>query len=279
VRVLLLSFVQGLYAEAPPGCYRWNPDDEKSEIIIRDESPLRVERVGARPAISLTMGSIQFYNLGLDDMFTFDVSTGRKVKVVLIPGVVSLNCCSRVQIEAQNIACTVDEHIWLLRELLLKQGFFEIGRNIQVGPPSSPGSVVAGDEGDEWYVSTVNVPFQFGRKSAFTPLWDSIVQNIELNLNTTRRNVTDGKGGPAVAGHELPVRVHECPPEAFVPGASDARGRTPDGANAQVDPPPIYPHPLDPSKKVYVTTIRPYRVNAPKYFNKGLILPIERPCK
>ena len=229
VRVLILSFLQGLFAEAPPGCYRWSPEDALSEIVIRDETPIHVETIGARPAISLTMGSIQFYNLGLDDLFTFDADTGRKVKIVLIPGVLSLNCCSRVAIEAHNLAWVVSEHIWLLRELLLKSGFFEIGRGLQVGPPSPASSIVAGDMGDEWYASTVSVPFQFGRKSAFTPLGQSIVRNVELSLETSRRLVADGKGGPAQAGHEFPVRLDVCPPPAFAPNATDARGRTPSG--------------------------------------------------
>lgn len=278
VRVLLTSFLQGLFAEAPAGCYRWNYEDEHSEIIIRDENPINVSTIGVRPAINLTMGAIQFYSLGIDDLYTFDISIGRKVKVVLIPGTMSINCSSRVDIEAHNIAWIVAEHIWLLREMLLKAGFFEIGRGLQVSPPSPAGSIVAGDAGDEWYVSAVSVPFQFNRKSAFTPLGDDIARNIQLNLQVNTPSVGRGRGGPALAGHEFPVRVAECRPDSFAPGASDARGRTPDGAGQQTPDLPLAPHPLNPSKLVYVETVRPRRPGAVRAISTRPILPIVRPC-
>ena len=279
VRVLIISFVQGLFAEAPPGGYRWNPEDALTEIIIRDESPIHVETIGARPAVNMTMGAISFYSLGIDDMYTFDFSIGRKVKVVLIPGTVSINCSARSDIEAHNIAWVIAEHLWLLRELLLKAGFFEIGRGIQVSPPSPGGSIVSSDQSDEWFVSTISVPFQFNRKSAFTPLGDDIANNIRLNLQATHNAVGVGRGGPAQAGHEFPVRVTECLPESFAPNASDARGLTPDGAGQQVPSLPLVPHPLNPAKLVYVQTVRPNRVGAVRSFRRGLVLPIIRPCE
>src|SRR5690606_13271095 len=136
VRVVFASFLQGLFSEAPVGQFHWDPDDERTEIIIRDESPIHVERIGARPAIGLTMGSCQFYSLGMDDLHSFNFALEQKVKTVLVPGTMHVNVCSRVDIEAHNLAWVVSEHLWLLRDLLMKAGFFEIGRNIQVGPPS-----------------------------------------------------------------------------------------------------------------------------------------------
>lgn len=278
VRVLLTSFIQGLFAAAPPGCYRWNPEDHLSEIVVRDENPLHVETVGQRPAVNLTMGAIQFYSLGIDDLYTFDFSIGRKVKVVLIPGTVSINCSSRNDIESHNLSWVIAEHIWLLREFLLKSGFFEIGRGIQVAPPTSPGSIIAGDSGDEWYTSVISVPFQFNRKSAFTPLGDDIANNIKLSLRANTPLVGNGRGGPAQAGHEFPVRVTECLPESFAPNATDARGRTPNASGHSTPDLPLAPHPLNPSKLVYVETIRPHRVGAVRSFSRGLVLPIVRPC-
>lgn len=279
VRVLLVSFIQGLFAEAPPGCYRWNFEDSLTEIMIRDESPIHVESIGSRPAINLTMGAVSFYSLGIDDLYTFDFSIGRKVKVVLIPGTVSINCSSRSDIEAHNIAWVIAEHIWLLRELLLKSGFFEIGRNIQISPPSPGGSIVSSDQSDEWFVSTISVPFQFNRKSAFTPLGDDIANNIELNLHVHQNLVGAGRGGPAQAGHEFPVRVTNCFPESFAPDASDARGLTPDGAGQQGPQLPLVPHPLNPAKLVHIYTVRPNRVGAVRSFRRGLVLPIVLPCE
>lgn len=261
VRVVFASFIQGLFAEAPKHNYRWAPDDELTEIIIRDENPINVEVVGMRPAITFTVGACQFYSLGMDDLHTYDFALGRKVKTVLVPGTMSINCCSRSDIECHNLAWVIAEHIWLLRELLLKAGFFEVGRGIQIGPPSPAGSIVAGDSADEWYCSTISVPWQFSRKSAFTPLGQQIANSIELSVHASSKHVEQGRGGPALAGHEFSVKQTEQFPPSFAPGASDVYGKTPDPAGQRTYSLPTAPHPLNPAKLVFVETIRPWRVS------------------
>ena len=270
VRVLVTSFLQGLFAGAPPGSFRWSLDEQTTEIIIRSDAPINTETIAKRPAINTTIGTVQFYSLGMDDMYSYDFDLDRKTKVVLVPGTISINCCSRVDIECHDLAWVVAEHIWLLRELLLKAGFFEIGRGIQIGPPSPPGSIISGDQADEWFCSTVSVPFQFNRKSAFTNLGYQIANNIELTVGTALHPVEQGKGGPAIADHEFPFHVTETFPESFAPGASDAHGQTPDPAGTRDYALPLQPHPLNPAKMVVVETIRPFR---PSAFRRGQIFP------
>lgn len=276
VRVLFVSFLQGLFSGAPTGCLRWESNSEKTEIIIRDENPLRVDTVGKRPAINITMGTVQFYSVGMDDLLGFDFDTGRKVKGVLVPGSMSINCCSRVDIEAHNIAWIVAEHIWLLRDLFMKMGFFELGRSNQVTPPSPPGSIVAGDTADEWYSSTVSVPFQFQRKSAFTPLGQQIVRNIETRLHTVSNHIESM--GPPQGGHEYPLKVVQCFPESYAPNASDARGGTPDPAGTYINSLPKQPHPLNPASLVTLRSAHPNRAGLRNPQMQGRELPLVRPC-
>jgi hypothetical protein len=204
------------------------------------------------------MGGIQFYSLGMDDMLSYDFNTGRKVKGVLVPGSMSINCCSRVDVEAHNLAWIVGEHIWLLRELFLKMGFFELGRGVQVTPPSAAGSIVANDGGEEFYCSTCVVPFQFQRKSAFTPLGQEIVQGIEQRVMAQAQRVRT-TGTPADS-HDFPVAVHRDFPPSFAPGATDATGRSPDPGEERVQyAPTLQPHPLNPAVQVRVRTAIPNR--------------------
>jgi hypothetical protein len=271
VRVLILSFLQGLFAEAPPGQFRWDPDDELTEIVIRNENPLHTDTIGQRPAVSLTMGSIQFYSLGIDDMYSYDVAYDRKVKIVNVPGTLNINVCSRVDIEAHDLAWVIAEHVWLLRELLIKAGFYEIGRGISIGPPSPAGSIVTNDSADEWYCSSIQIPFQFTRKSAFTRLGAQIAQNIELNVAArSPRLIEDGRGGPAVHENEFSVLQHTQFPPSFAPGATDVYSRTPDPAGLRTYALPVAPHPLNPAKLVTVTTVRPFRASA---FRRGQVFP------
>jgi len=111
LRNLFVGFTQGLFDAAPSGCYHWDLDDAISEIIIRDEAPVKEEVIAKRPLITFTRGPIQFYSLGLDDMMKYQFDTGQKTKSVLVPGTMTMNCCSRVPQEAENISWVVMEHL------------------------------------------------------------------------------------------------------------------------------------------------------------------------
>lgn len=279
LRVLFVSFVQGLFKAAPAGCYHWNADAEHTEIFITNENTINADRIGSRPAINFTRGPIQFYSLGIDDMEFFDFRTDKKTKNVLVPGTMSINCCSSNDIECDDIAWIVTEHIWLLRELLLKEGFFELGRQPQIAAPTPAGSLVTNDEGQEWYCTAVTIPFQFYRQSSFTPLGNRIARSIELNLKTNDQKLI-GTGGPALAGHEYPLNVRRCFPASFAPDASDARGGTPDPAGTKNVPPlPKQTHPLNPAAKVIVRSVRPGKPGVRPAGMNGVVLPIKDPCE
>lgn len=258
LRGLFVGFCQGLFNAAPPGCYHWDADDQTTEIVIQDEAPIKEQVMQKRPLITITRGPVQAYGLGLDDMVEYDVDTERKTKSILVPGTVTINCCSRVTLEAENIAWVIFEHIWLLRDLLIRAGLFDTGRNNTLGAPSPAGAIIANDSGDEWVCVPVSVPFQFVRTSAFTPLGRTIVQSIENRLTANGCNVVRNIGPPAQTSGNVPLVLHESPPPALT-GASDARGRTPDPGEQPQNFLPKQRHPLDPSKIVTVRTVRPYR--------------------
>lgn len=263
VRSLFVGFYQGLFGAAPSGLYHWAADEEVSEIYITDENPVKAVNIGQRPSISFTRGPVSFYSLGLDDMLEYDPRTGQKVKSVLIPGTMTVNCSSRVALESERIAFVCAEQLWLHRELLMKAGFFEIGRQAQVSAPSPAGSIIQAEAGDEWYVTSVPCPFQFYRTSVVTPLGAKIIRELALNLSTRMLSAnqqymrTGGHCGPLEsAGAEPPVGVHGARPPAFAPQASDAYGHTPRPGEG----PPVLltqPHPLNPAQTVVVRGVRP----------------------
>lgn len=275
IRVLFISFVQGLFKEAPKGSYHWDEDEETSEIIVTNESRLDPETINKRPAINFTRGPVQFYSLGIDDLNTYDPTTEKKTKGILVPGTMTINCISRVQQESEDIAWVVGEHIWLLRDLLMRAGFFDVGRQIGMGSPSPAGSIVANDQGDEFTVTPISVPFQFARTSSLTPLGKRIVQGIEQAIATGPAKVYASLG-PPLQSHEYPLGVTACPPPPFSP-ASDVYGKTADPAGEKQIFLPKQPHPLNPAVTVRVRTVRPYRpgLGVPP---RGSSVPIKDPC-
>lgn len=181
VRRLFLSFLQGLFATAPAGCFRWCEGDD-TEIVIRDENTLQVSNIGVRPAINLTLGPCNLSRLGINDMDGYGLTNGAMTKSVLVPGTVSLHCSSRNDLVAHGIAWIVAEHLWLLRHLLIGQyRLYDLGLP-QIGAPTAPSQVVPGDAGKEWYTSSVTLPWQFHRTSQYMPLNSPVVAAIEARL-------------------------------------------------------------------------------------------------
>lgn len=278
VRVLFASFVQGLFYAAPRGYFHWEPSLDDTEIVITDENPINIEVVGRRPAITFTRGPVQFYSLGLDDMVSYDFATGAKKKSVLVPGTMTINCCSRNDLESEKIAWIVGEHLWLLRELLMKEGFFEIGRQPMIGAPSPAGSIVAGEGSREWFVTSINCPYQFYRTSQITPLNQKIVNNVQATLRHSIRPLSKKPYEALFMGNEVARNIHECPPGSFAPDASDARGATPNPADGEQQNLPLVPHPLNPAKRVVVRAVTPHQPGIRPPSMGGRVLPLSKLC-
>ena len=277
VRTLFVTFIQGLFHAAQPGQYHWDPESELSQIRISDENPVKTENCGTNPAITVTRGPVAFHSVGMDDMLDYDPRTGKKTKGVIVPGTMVINCCSRVDLECDRLAWIVAEELWMNRELLIQAGFFEIGRQPTIGSPSPAGSLVDGDNADEWYCTSISCPFQFTRTSSVTPLGKKIIQGIDLALRA-RMAVRDPRqeGWPSSGGPSYPVYSQGYPPPPFAPHASDVYGGSPNpGSPPQLLP--VVPHPLNPSQMVVVRSVRPYGpgVNAGSIGARSI--PITRP--
>lgn len=262
LRAMFVNFVQGLFAGAPPGEYRWVDDDDNTELVITNEMKIDPEVIMRRPGISFTRGPAQFYSLGIDDLMEYDMDIERKTKSALVPGTMNINCISRVMLECEDIAWWVAEYIWILRDLIIAQGLFDVGRTPQIGAPSAAGSLVANDQGDEFTVVAVSVPWQFARTSSYTPLGKRIVGGIELVQSTSRAPMgmrlqrVEARGGPAYVpsgmqpNYPWVVRRDQASPPF---GSRDVRGMTPDPAGIRGGGLPKQPSPYDPTA---VTTVR-----------------------
>jgi hypothetical protein len=120
---------------------------------------------------------------GLDDMVSYHMGTGGKVKGAFIPGIMNLNCAARVPLESEQIAWIVAEHLWILQDVIRSWGFYDIGNNITISAVSPAGSVIQGDSADEWVNTVVFSPYKFIRTSSITPLTHNVLQSIKVGLD------------------------------------------------------------------------------------------------
>jgi hypothetical protein len=184
IRKICLSFVQGLFEQADAGSFQWHESLEETEIVITDESPIKLDVVGKRPAISTVRSQVAWGKTSLDEMQERNFATGQRKHTDLLSGNMTFNCCSREPLETEYIAWIVAQHTWLLRRLLIKHTpIHEFGRGQVIGAPSPAGAIVSGDTQGEWICTGVQIPFFLQNSAKVTPLNQRLVSGIEAKLN------------------------------------------------------------------------------------------------
>jgi hypothetical protein len=278
LRSTFVGFLQGLFHNAPSGCYHWEEDENDTEITIQDESTVKEEVIAKRPVITIVRGPMQFSTHAIDDLISYDADIDRKTKGVIVSGTMTVNCCSRVSLESEKIAWISMEHMWVLRQVLIESGLYETGRGAQLGSPSPAGSIIADGKGDEYIVTPVMMPVQFIRKSSFMPLNKQVVQDIVNRITANIPRIRSVGPGP-MSSHEYPQSLQRCPPGQFYPGATDSFGRTPTPGVDPADRLPKVPHPLNPAVQVVVKQVRPHRPGLRGFLNLGSdAVPIPSAC-
>jgi len=270
VRYLYAVFVQGVFYSLPRGSFHWEESLQDTEIVITAESPLQLGTLNDRPGITFTRSPVSFFQLGFDDMLLLDAKTGKKTKSLLIPGTMVINCCSKNDLESEQLAWVTAEKIWLLRDLLMQQGFYDIGRSLQVGSPSQAGAIVQGDGADEWFCTSIVSPYHFYRTSSFLPLGRPILHEIDINMRAEAPPLVQVANG-TVNPYGLP---DVFPPPPFAPGAENPNVRTRDNPNGL----PLVPHPLNPNILVSVRSSRADRTGVRPPSINGHVLPIASDC-
>ena len=242
-----VSFLKGLFAQLPQGCYRWDPatenspDQKGSEIFITSDTPVKVdEYVGKRPAIAIVRGPATFQGIGIGDVAHSDLATGGRSRMDIIPTTIFVNVLSRVPLEAENLCWWAGSHIWQLRELLIKgeSGMLDTGRRPNYAPTSPAGSLVAPDTEHNWVVSVASFPTYLQHGMHSLPLHSGpgtgIVEEIETVMTALNRAGTPKSPQPPVPLQGSAV----LQPRVSVPSSAVGIGGGATGSGVALPPDP-----------------------------------------
>lgn len=179
---LCARFAQLLFQEAPSGWFKWDPDEEMTQLTVRAEAPIEAKVVNSRPAIVLVRSAFAWAGIGLDQMRNFDMQDGTETKTDMVSGNVTFNCLSRVDEEAEQIAWTLSMHLWLLRKVFATVGIHDTGQRIQVLSPSPPEGIVSGSGAKEITNVPAILPVHFQITASSRPMNLQTLQNVETTL-------------------------------------------------------------------------------------------------
>ena len=201
---VFIRFLQLLYATFEPGNYRWNPDENITEVVITDQSPIARETVEKMPAIVVMRGSAQPGNIVLNDFSSSDMKTGRHSYTDLISATMTFNCISRVGREAQRLASTSHMMVQRLKRDLLRGGNIHHIGPITMGAESGPGSLVSGGPGDPGLIVVqTTVPFYYQDFWSVEPADKVLLKGIDVRV--TSQSLQPTLSSPSMNGVPLQV--------------------------------------------------------------------------
>jgi hypothetical protein len=195
---LFVRFLQVVFATFEKGNYRWNLDENNSDIIISDQATLARETVQKRPAILCARGAVSYGNIAMDQFAgphykngtlvpNFDPTTGKRRHTDLCASTMTFNCLSKEGLEAGRLAHISGMAVRRLKRSLMKAGLHRVGEDLQIGAESPPGAIITPEADTEIVMVSVTVPFYYQDFWSVEPVDKLLLKNIDLAL-TSRLN-------------------------------------------------------------------------------------------
>lgn len=116
-----LEVTQLLFGQDNPLGFLWDPDLEKTQIVIVDKYSFNLDQVGTTPAVVANRGPIGWTkSSGFRQIQSIDMRTDTRTHTDLNQGSVVLSCFSRQGLEAEDIAGYLFSAFQELRDVLRK---------------------------------------------------------------------------------------------------------------------------------------------------------------
>lgn len=188
-----LEVCQLMFSGGGPINIHWDPDQEKTQILIVDKYSFNLDQVASTPAIVANRGPQSWMrSSGFRQMQSMDMRTDRRTHTDMVQGSVVLSCFAREGIEAEEIAGFLFEGFQQIRDILRKIG----SRGIMVPGHLGMFKIESSSMGEEALVKSNSRPdlsvvpvalsVMVQRRWAVTPA-NMKLQNVDLR---TSRNGT-----------------------------------------------------------------------------------------
>lgn len=190
----ITNFLQWRFSLLPQGTYRFvqtdNASDERSDIHISADIPIRPDVVGQRPAITVFRSGAQLQGLSIGDLGHLNMATGAKTHMDLIPTNVMVAVCSREPVEAEGLAFHCLQEISAFRDSIIKALpiLLYIGNRPSISAPSPAGALVESVDTD-WTAVIVSFPAYLKFHHTIEPLNVPIVSGVSAAMTLATADV------------------------------------------------------------------------------------------
>lgn len=194
---ILLKFLRHYFAQQAAGEFKYTQEEDlftggtseiATELIITDSGTIGTDTVEKRPAIIVSRTPFRYANLGLDNLLSHNYKTGKRVHTDMLTGQFTINCISRIGLEAETLAMSVAKACKFYRRELQKYGFFQIGQAVTVGTETPANAFMGGDSDEDFINVPVVLPMSYQETWSLTP--DSTtLSSVNVTINSIARKL------------------------------------------------------------------------------------------
>jgi hypothetical protein len=204
---VFIKFLQALFGSFEKGSYRWDENDETTEIVISMEQTVSRDVVERRPVIRVIPGGTQSANLSLDQFQSHEPTSSRRNHTDLESTSVVFNCLSKAPVEAGRLAHICRMSVRRLKRTLMRTGIHQVGENISMSGIVSPGPIIPDADGEIFMVA-VQVPFYYQDFWSVEPLDKALLTSMDLAV-TSAPGTTEPERVPYTSLFSPSERVSE----------------------------------------------------------------------
>ena len=176
---ILLFFIQELFKEPNPTGLIYSTDDKVTQILIKGTYARNQETYSKKPIVVVERGGVHIQSRTLGSIESVNYRDGGYVRTELAPSSLVVRILSENSYKAEEIAWFVASTTFVLRHVLIRQGFYHVGNQFMIGPPSPPIGQVPGDQSPLIMIE-MTLPCSYLLQMSTTPLNRPILRDVNV---------------------------------------------------------------------------------------------------
>jgi hypothetical protein len=174
-------FLQELFKQDNPTGLLYSNDVKVTGIIIKGAYAKNQETYQKKPMIVVDRGGAQIASRTLGSIENVDYRTGGYTRTEQVPFSLISRVVSENEFEAEKVAWFIASTAFILRHVLIRQGFYYVANQMMVSPPTPPMGLVPGDQTNLVMIQ-LQLPCSHLMTGRFVPLNRPALSDVSTKL-------------------------------------------------------------------------------------------------
>lgn len=166
---VLLYFLQEIFRDYNPTGLQYMDDAKETKIIIKGAYGKNQETYNKKPLVVVDRSNAQIMSRTLGSIDFVDYRTGGYTRTEQVPFSLVARVYAENEYVVEKIAWYISSTVFLLRHVLIRQGFLYIGNQMVIGAVGAPVGIVPGDQANSVMIQ-LQLPCSHLATSRFVPI-------------------------------------------------------------------------------------------------------------